>query len=174
MAPLGIDKAEFERYIDQYLFALGYELVDFSMDTIARQWLLSCYIDKPAGGISVGDCQRVNDKLRLVLEADRLAGIEFRLIVSSPGLDRVVKKPADFERFLGRAVKVLFPPSEIAKKGRTLEGVLEAYDRGLITLRMPNGETLQVQQAETKVVRLVPQIDFSKSGRAAGADDLEL
>jgi len=166
-----VDHEQLEQYIDQYLFDLGYELVDFSMEPMGRHLLLSCYIDLPSGTVSIKDCQIVNDKLRLVLETDRLAGMDFRLIVSSPGLDRVVKKPADFLRFQGRRIKVWFPPSEGARKGRTAEGTLEHYSEdGTILLQLDSGENLQFAQGETRLVRLVPQIDFSagKGSRQTG------
>lgn len=169
------DPIALEHFIDEYLFDLGYELVDFTCEPMGHALLLTCYIDRPLGGVSIKDCQLVNDKLRLVMEADRLAGLDFRLIISSPGLDRVIKKPADFVRFMGRRIKVWFPPSESARKGRTLEGILESYQDGEIMLVLESGEALEFHQQETKLVRLVPQIDFSarKGGQepsSSGAD----
>lgn len=157
-----VDKDALEQYIEQYLFDLGYELVDFSMEPMGRHLLLSCYIDLLSGSVTIKDCQVANDKLRLVLEADRLAGQDFRLVISSPGLDRVIKKPADFQRFTGSRIKVWFPPSEGAKKGRTAEGVLERYgDDSTIHLQLDSGEALTFRQSDTRLVRLVPVIDFA-------------
>ncbi|MEO7994760.1 MAG: ribosome maturation factor RimP [bacterium] len=166
-----IDKPALERYIEDYVFELGYELVDFSMDPMGRAQLISIYLDRILGGITIKDCQVVNDKLRLVLEADRLAGQDFRLIVSSPGLDRVIKKATDFQRFQGRKIKVWFPPSEGAKKGRTVEGVLDNYgDDGTILLRVETGEALEFRYSDVKLVRLIPELDFTP-GKVGKTDE---
>lgn len=172
MPPI-IDKDALEQYIEQYLGVLGYELVDLGLELMGHQWLISAFIDKPESAVAIRDCQIVNDKLKLVLEADKFANIDFRLIVSSPGLDRIVKKPADFQRFLGRKVKVQFPPSEGAKKGRTVEGILEQYNDGTITLTLPGGEALEFLQNETKIIRLVPEISFTPNKAAAEAAEDE-
>ena len=159
MRPL--DKDALEQYIDQYLFDLGFELVDFALDPMGHQFLVTCYIERINGSVTIKDCQVVNEKLKLILEADRLAGVSFSLVISSPGLDRVIKKPADFERFVGREIRVWFPPSEGAKKGRNVGGILEEFRNGKIVLRVESGETLEFALADTKLVRLTPKIDFT-------------
>src|SRR3989338_3664844 len=83
--------------IEQAVTGLGYELVDF--ETSPRGRLLRVFIDKEAG-ISVDDCSAVSHHLTRLFAVEN---IDYdRLEISSPGLDRPLKKPADFARFAGQ------------------------------------------------------------------------
>ena len=95
--------------IESTAVGLGYELVDVELANHGRQ--LRVFIDRPEPeqvattdahgrpGVTLTDCERVTRQLQRVLEVE---GIEYgRLEVSSPGLDRVLRKPADFRRFAG-------------------------------------------------------------------------
>ena len=87
--------------IEQTVAGLGYELVDF--ETSPRVRLLTVFIDKPEG-ITVDDCATVSNQLSRVFTVEN---IDFdRLEVSSPGLDRPLKKVSDFERFAGQQVSI--------------------------------------------------------------------
>ena len=80
---------------------LGYELVDAQVSNRGR--FLRIFMDKP-GGITVDDCASVSRHLSRLLEVE---GVDYdRLEVSSPGLDRPLRKPADFARFVGQKVDV--------------------------------------------------------------------
>lgn len=93
-----------EQVVEATLGGLGYELVDVE---IAGRGLLRVFIDHPAekgAHITVDDCEIVTRQLQRVLPVE---GIDYdRLEVSSPGLDRVLKKPADFRRFAGEKAEV--------------------------------------------------------------------
>src|SRR5208282_3402833 len=67
--------------------------------------VLRIYIDKP-GGITVGDCQSVSQQVGAVLDVEDLMDRSYTLEVSSPGLDRKLLKPADYQRFAGKLAKV--------------------------------------------------------------------
>ena len=87
--------------IERTVTGLGYELVDF--ETSPRARLLTVFIDKPEG-ITVDDCATVSNQLSRVFTVEN---IDFdRLEVSSPGLDRPLKKLADFERFAGQQANI--------------------------------------------------------------------
>jgi ribosome maturation factor RimP len=97
-----------EKLLTQTLSGLGYELADFHLSNRNKQFQI--FIDKrheqgvPNGGITLEDCQRASQQLQRVLEVE---GIDYdRLEVSSPGLDRRLKKPADFVRFRGHEAEV--------------------------------------------------------------------
>src|SRR4051794_9308897 len=80
---------------------MGYELVDW--ETTPRGRLVRVFIDKP-GGVDVEDCARVSNQLTRVFTVEN---VEYdRLEVSSPGLDRPLKRPADFTRFAGEEVEL--------------------------------------------------------------------
>lgn len=90
--------------IEQAVTGLGYELVDF--ETSPRARLLRVFIDKPEGipgGITVDDCALVSNHLTRLFTVEN---VDYdRLEVSSPGLDRPIKKPADWLRFAGQDVQ---------------------------------------------------------------------
>lgn len=89
--------------IEQTVVGLGYELVDF--ETSPRGRLLRVFIDKlpGQGAISVDDCAAVSNQLTRVFTVEN---VDYdRLEVSSPGLDRPLKKPADWDRFAGETVQ---------------------------------------------------------------------
>ncbi len=87
--------------IEQTVAGLGYELVD--VETSPRGRLLRIFIDKPEG-IGVEDCASVSNQLTRLFTVEN---VDYdRLEVSSPGLDRALKKAADFERFAGQEVQI--------------------------------------------------------------------
>ncbi len=99
---------------------LGYELVDFEL---SARGLMRVFIDKPEG-IVVEDCVSVSNHLSRVLEVEN---IEFeRLEVSSPGLDRLLKSLANYQQYLGRAVKVRL--NTVVEGRKRFDGVIEALD----------------------------------------------
>jgi len=110
--------------IDTSVRGLGYELVDVER---APGGLLRVTIDHPAGvgrAITVDDCERVTRQLQHVLEVE---GVAYeRLEVSSPGLDRPLKTPADFARFEGEAVEVTLKTPFMGRK--RFRGELAARD----------------------------------------------
>jgi len=111
--------------VEQALAGLGYELVD--LEFVARG-LLRVFIDRPGQplGPTIDDCEAASRQLVRVLEVE---GVDFaRLEVSSPGLDRALKKPADFERFAGQqvALRMRLP----IEGRRQFQGVLQVGPAG--------------------------------------------
>src|SRR6188472_549129 len=101
--------------------ALGYELVDWDMSARTRQ--MRVFIDKP-NGVDVEDCARVSNHLTRLFVVEN---IEFeRLEVSSPGLDRPVKRLADYDRFAGQEAQLtLSAPVDGAKR---IKGILRGTE----------------------------------------------
>ncbi len=89
---------------------LGCELIDVEFQKEQTDWVLTIYIDSP-GGVLIDDCERVSRAVEPILdEADPIAQSYF-LSVSSPGLDRPLKKDRDFERNMGKDIVVkLYAP----------------------------------------------------------------
>ena len=111
--------------VERTVMGMGYELVDVEK---AAGGLLRVYIDQPAGAtaefITVDDCEKVTRQLQHVLEVE--GGSYERLEVSSPGLDRPLRKAADYARFVGEQVEItLKEPFKGRKKYR---GELQAID----------------------------------------------
>ncbi|MGH8709939.1 MAG: ribosome maturation factor RimP [Burkholderiales bacterium] len=129
---------------------LGFDLVDMEMSAGGK--LLRVFIDK-SGGINVGDCALVSNHLNRLFEVENI-GYE-RLEVSSPGLDRVLKKRSDFERFAGERaqIKVRMPVSG----QRNFVGVLRGINGGFLQLEV-DGRMLSLDLTNLEKARLVPNI----------------
>ena len=138
---------------------LGYELVDVELSNRGR--MLRIFIDKTAGGpqgaggITVDDCARVSNQLARVLEVE---DIDYdRLEVSSPGLDRPLKKEADFVRFAGEQARLtLRMPVE---GRRNFTGVMRAVAQGRLQLQLEGG-MVSIDLANIDRARLVPKVKF--------------
>ena len=81
------------------------ELVDVEYKKAGKSWVLRVFIDK-AGGITVDDCQRVSHQIEDKIEVEELISVAYVLEVSSPGLDRPLKKGSDFIRYKGKKVSI--------------------------------------------------------------------
>ena len=151
-----------QNVVESTVTGLGYDLVDCER---SPKGLLRVYIDRvandPAGEyIVVEDCEKVTRQLQHVLEVEGCA--YERLEVSSPGLDRPLKKPADYQRFAGQEIDLSL---KLAFQGRKhYRGVLEALPEGWrLVLKIPKGkadEALDFLLEEVKEARLVPVVDF--------------
>lgn len=126
------------------------ELVDVEY-VKEHDWYLRVYIDKE-GGIDIEDCQALSEKLEEVLDKGNVVPDSYILEVSSPGIDRVLRKPRDFTREQGKKVDVtLYAPREGKK---LVVGELTGFDGDAIGL---DGET-KIPLADIAQVRL--HIDF--------------
>ena len=140
---------EREGWLRETLAGLGYELVDLES---SRGGLLRVFIDSPRG-ISVEDCARVSNHLTRALAVEGI-GYE-RLEVSSPGLDRPLKRPEDFGRFAGsRASLKLRLPRE---GRRRFEGVLAGVEPDGVLLEV-EGKQLKFAFVEIDRARLIPEV----------------
>lgn len=118
---------------------LGMILVDVEFRREARGWVLRLYLDRPEG-ITVADCQEVSQQLSDHLDVEDLIDHPYSLEVSSPGLDRVLKTPQDFTRFVGRLAR-LETAAPIGGQ-RRFRGRLEGCREGMVILRQAEGPTL--------------------------------
>ena len=136
--------------LEQSLAQLGYELVDLEMSN--RGKLLRLFIDKP-NGINIDDCALVSEHVSHLLAVEHDIDYD-RLEVSSPGLDRVLKKEADFERFVGNRVKLkLRVPVEGSKN---FSGVLRGIEQGSVRIEVEAGEK-QFALSNIDKARLSPE-----------------
>ena len=142
-------EAEVEKIVEELLENTGLELV--AVDYVKeRDWYLRVFIDKE-GGVDLDDCQDLSRKLEELLDAQDIIKTSYILEVSSPGLDRELKKPRDFQREMGKDIDVsLFAPLDGKK---VVTGPLSAYD----------GETINVGDMAIpmdKVAKVNLHIDF--------------
>jgi ribosome maturation factor RimP len=141
--------------LERTLPPLGYELVDWEGAPKGR--LVRVFIDKP-DGVTVEDCARVSNHLTRLFAVEN---VEFeRLEVSSPGLDRPLRKASDFIRFAGEEAELrLANPIANAKK---LKGVLRGCEAGAVVVETAKG-AVTVPLAEIDRARLVPRIEWRKA-----------
>lgn len=129
------------------------ELVDVEY-VHEREWYLRVFLDKE-GGIDLDDCQMVSEQLSQVLDEKDPIKENYLLEVSSPGLDRVLKKDKDFVRYHGRDVDIqLFKPID-GKKQYT--GVLQGFSEEAITIQVQE-ETISIERTAIAQIRL--HLDF--------------
>jgi ribosome maturation factor RimP len=110
----------------------GFELVHVEMVGQSRNTTLRFYIDKP-GGVTIDDCARVSHQVSVLLDVEDLIPTRYTLEVCSPGLERSLYKPADYERFAGRDVTV--QTYEMVEGRRTFHGELLGLSGGVVTIR---------------------------------------
>ncbi|MDR2614586.1 MAG: ribosome maturation factor RimP [Candidatus Accumulibacter sp.] len=140
--------------IEKTVNGLGFELVD--IERSPRGHVLRVFVDRQdkAGGVDVEDCARVSQQLSRVLTVEN---VDYeRLEISSPGLDRVLKKPADFMRFAGSEINLRL---RLAVGGRrNFNGILHGLQDGRIRLAVDTGE-LELDLDDIDKARLVPKFD---------------
>ena len=141
---------DFRQLLDTTIVGLGYELVDWERS--GRNALLRIFVDKP-GGISIDECSQISRHLSRVLAAE---GVDYnRLEVSSPGLDRVLRKEQDFVRFIGEKARVKL---RVARDGqRNFVGILREVNDGKLELEV-DGKLLAFEFGNLEKARLVPNI----------------
>lgn len=136
--------------VDSTLQGLGFELVDLEISQ--RGKLLRVFMDKP-GGVNIDDCAQVSNHLSRLLAVELDYDYD-RLEVSSPGLDRLLKKESDFVRFAGQKVQLKV---RIPLEGRkNFVGTLQGIADGVVQLDV-DGAMTPIQLGNIEKARLVPQ-----------------
>src|SRR5690242_8106359 len=143
--------AAVEAVVGPVVAGMGYELVELQAANGGR--MLRLFIDKP-GGIDVEDCAAVSRQLSRVLEVE---GIDYdRLEVSSPGLDRPLRKAADFARFAGHRADVRMRTPDATGRRRFV-GVLRGVAGDAVEVEA-DGKTVRLALADLDRARLVPEL----------------
>ena len=136
--------------LETTVIGMGYELAGVERPAGGR--LLRVYIDKP-GGVNVDDCAAVSHHLNRVLTVENVS--YDRLEVSSPGLDRLLKKEGDFARFTGQKARLKM---RVPVEGRrNFTGVLRESGAGKVQLEV-DGRVLSFELADMETARLVPNL----------------
>lgn len=119
------------RLMQPLLNEKGLELVDLEYKREGRDWFLRLFLDKP-GGITLDDCADASHEISALLEVEDPIETAYRLEVSSPGLDRPLKRVVDYERFVGQTVKIKtyekLDPDGRGHERKTFEGRLEGLE----------------------------------------------
>ncbi len=137
--------------LEPTIAGMGYELVDIDQSAPGR--LLRVFVDKKVGSITLDDCVAISNHLSQLLAVEN---IDYnRLEVSSPGLDRPLKKKADFIRYMGESARVRL---RIGLQGqRNFVGTLAAVDGDVLVLNV-DGKLLQIELSNLEKARLIPKL----------------
>ncbi len=122
----------------------GIEIVEVELKGSGRNQLLRVFIDK-ADGVTHADCEMVSRKVGDLLDSENTLPDAYVLEVSSPGVERKLKKPRDFERFQGQKVRVVVrEPEGNDRKNRLIEGVLAGTAETSVLVETAAGERIQI------------------------------
>jgi ribosome maturation factor RimP len=143
---------DLRKLLERTLAGLGYELVDVETAGGRGGVLLRVFIDRQ-GGIRVDDCATVSNHLSRLFAVE---GVDYgRLEVSSPGLDRPLKRPQDFLRFAGERAQIRM---RVPIQGRrNFVGILRGADEREVRLEV-DGALVSLELAQLDKARLVPNI----------------
>ncbi|MCL6635670.1 MAG: ribosome maturation factor RimP [Peptococcaceae bacterium] len=134
--------------------ASGKELVDVEFVKEGGRWYLRIYIDKP-GGVGLDDCQEISEKIDRLLDETDPVQHSYTLEVSSPGIERPLKKPADYQRFAGRLATVTtFGPVDGRRK---ITGVLKGLCGEAIVLAAEDGRECLIPLEKVASARLAAE-----------------
>ena len=130
----------------------GIEVVEVELKGSGRNQLLRISIDKPAG-VSHADCELVSHQVGTILDVENVVPGQYTLEVSSPGVERKLLKPSDYERFQGKKAKLTL--RQPVDNSRHWEGTLAGFRDGVVTLATAPGKTIdfpldQVEKANLK------------------------
>ena len=130
--------------------AHGCSLWDVEYVREGSERFLRLYIDKD-GGVDITDCEKISRAVDPILDEEDPIAESYHFEVCSAGLERALKRPGDFERFMGSAVMVkLYRPRNGLKE---LPGILRGYEDGRVTVECGK-ETITFEKSEIALVRL--------------------
>jgi ribosome maturation factor RimP len=140
-----------DNVVEPAVTGMGYELVDVQASNGGR--LLRLFIDKP-GGVTLDDCAAISRHLTRVLAVE---GIDYeRLEVSSPGLDRPLRKEADFVRFAGQKAEVRMRTPDASGR-RKFAGVLRGAAAGEVSMEL-EGQVVTLALDDVDRAKLIPEL----------------
>ena len=130
----------------------GLEIVDVQLLGGGQSRLLRIFIDKPQG-VSHADCEFISQQVGTILDVeDVIPGSGYTLEVSSPGVERKLTKPSEFERFVGQKVKIVL--RQPVENQRHWVGALKSFAEGIITLEPSPGRSVQFPLAQVERANL--------------------
>lgn len=152
---MALMKNRLEELIESAVTALGIDFVGCELVQSGRSTVLRVYVDE-INGIDIAAIEKVSRQVSAVLDVEEPLSGHYTLEVSSPGLDRPLFKLEDYERFIGRDLKIRL---RIRSEGgrRNFTGKLLRVDGHQITLGMETGEPLAINYDEIEKANLVPE-----------------
>jgi ribosome maturation factor RimP len=136
-----LDKESIGSIIERVAAREGLEVVHWETTGPRNHFVLRIYIDKP-GGITHADCEVVSNQVGTLLDVEDLIPHQYTLEVSSPGIERGLYKPADYERFAGNRVRLKM--SESINGQRNFRGKLLGISQNAVSLEVDGGGRIEI------------------------------
>ena len=138
-----------ENLVEPKVKELGYNLYDVQYAKEGKDYFLRIFIDKP-DGIDLNDCEKVNDGINSLLDEADYIKEQYFLEVSSPGIERVLRKDSHLQSAIGKEIEIkLFKPLNNKKE---YVGILEKFDEENIVIRQEN-EELQIDRKNISLMK---------------------
>ena len=132
---------QIEKLVQPLLEDLGCELVDLEYQREQRGWILRFFLDKE-GGINLDDCAVASREISSLLDVENIINTAYNLEVSSPGIERPLKKAQDFKRFTGQLAKIktmdVIDPDNTGRSRKTFIGTLSGIEGDELLLTLKN------------------------------------
>ena len=140
-----------QNLLEDIINNLGYELYDVVYEKEGKDYYLRIFIDKDEG-ISINDCETVNNAINDVLDEEDLIKEQYFLEVSSPGIERTLRKEKHFIKQLGNEISIkLYKPID---KQKEIRGILEEYNNDEITINV-NNKSLKVNLKDIAIAKTI-------------------
>ncbi|MCQ2749117.1 MAG: ribosome maturation factor RimP [Clostridia bacterium] len=143
-------ESKVETLVTPYCEDNGFEVVDVEYVKEGSDYILRIFAEKE-GGITINDCVEISRFIDPVLESEDFIEGEYRLQVSSPGLDRTLKKEKDFVRYEGREVE--FKTFEKINGTKEHEGILKGFKDGVISIE-EDSNLIEIKQSDLALMKL--------------------
>jgi len=143
----------------------GFELVDVELKKAPGGQIVRLFVDKD-GGIGLDDLQSVSEEVSAILDVEDPLPFAYTLEVSSPGLDRALKTPRDYERFVGKLAKV--SSYDLVDGRRHWTGRIVSVEEGAVVLRLEKEKDLLARIPLDKIAHGRLEVEFP-SGRAGNS-----
>lgn len=153
--PMVVDLDSIRQIAERVATSEGLALVDVELKGGRVNPLLRIYIDKP-GGVTHADCQLVSEQVGTILDVEDPFPSRYTLEVSSPGLDRKLTKPSDYEHFVGRRARVVL--REPIGDQKVLEGRLAGFDGGRVSLDLGEDGLKELELENISKARLIVEL----------------
>ena len=152
---MAVELEKIRAMADRVAASEGLTLVDVELKGGRSNSLLRIYVDKP-GGITHGDCQLVSEQMSALLDVEDPFPGSYTLEVSSPGLDRKLTKPSEFEHFAGRRARLVL--REPVDQQKVLEGRLAGFVGGTVKLETSEGQVKELALDNISKAQLIPEL----------------
>ena len=142
-----------EKLLETKIQEIGYDLYDVEYAKEGKNYFLRIIIDKPEG-IDLNDCEKVNNEINDILDQADYIKEQYFLEVSSPGIERILKKDKHLEKNIGKEVNIkLFKKDENGIK--EYQGILKKFDTENITIETQTNEEKQIQRKGIAQIKTV-------------------